>query len=105
MKPAKPAVALLKDIGEAGKHNHFTEEVGAEVITVAEGHNKSQPSGCLLGASSLNFTVRVWVKNAHYWDTYYDLLENIKEALDEHHIAIPYPQMDIRVAGTVPTLS
>ncbi len=36
---------------------------------------------------------------------YYDLLENIKEALDEHHIAIPYPQMDIRVAGTVPTLS
>ncbi|WP_217076784.1 hypothetical protein [Klebsiella sp. PL-2018] len=48
MKPAKPAVALLKDIGEAGKHNHFTEEVGAEVITVAEGHNKSQPSGCLL---------------------------------------------------------
>lgn len=58
-----------------------------------------------LGASSLNFTVRVWVKNAHYWDTYYDLLENIKEALDEHHIAIPYPQMDIRVAGTVPTLS
>lgn len=58
-----------------------------------------------LGASSLNFTVRVWVKNTHYWDTYYDLLENIKEALDEHHIAIPYPQMDIRVAGTVPTLS
>jgi small-conductance mechanosensitive channel len=44
-----------------------------------------------------------WVK--HHWDTYYDLLENIKEALDEHHIAIPYPQMDIRVAGTVPTLS
>ena len=46
--PVKPAVALLKDIGEAGKHNHFTEEVGVGVITVAEGHDKSQPSGCLL---------------------------------------------------------
>ena len=47
-EPVKPAVALLKDIGEAGKHNHFTEEVGAGVITVTEGHDKSQPSGCLL---------------------------------------------------------
>ncbi|MBM1020247.1 small-conductance mechanosensitive channel MscS [Enterobacter sp. A11] len=50
-----------------------------------------------LGASSLNFYVRVWVRNADYWDTYFDLLENIKEALDDNAIDIPYPQMDIRV--------
>lgn len=50
-----------------------------------------------LGASSLNFYVRVWVRNADYWDTYYDMLENIKEALDANHIDLPYPQMDIRV--------
>lgn len=50
-----------------------------------------------LGASSLNFTVRVWVKNGDYWDTYYDLLEGIKESLDEYNISIPYPQMDIRI--------
>lgn len=50
-----------------------------------------------LGASSLNFYVRVWVRNAEYWNTYYDLLENIKEALDANHIDLPYPQMDIRV--------
>lgn len=50
-----------------------------------------------LGASSLNFYVRVWVRNADYWDTYYDLLENIKEALDANSIDLPYPQMDIRV--------
>lgn len=50
-----------------------------------------------LGASSLNFYVRVWVRNADYWDTYYDLLENIKEALDANNIDLPYPQMDIRV--------
>ena len=55
VKPAKPAFALLKDIGEAGKHNHFTEEVGAEVITVAAGHNKSQPSGCLLDEADKEF--------------------------------------------------
>lgn len=50
-----------------------------------------------LGASSLNFTVRVWVKNVDYWDVYYDLLENIKEALDSKNIMIPCPQMDIRL--------
>lgn len=50
-----------------------------------------------LGASSLNFYVRVWVRNADYWDTYYDMLESIKEALDANHIDLPYPQMDIRV--------
>lgn len=50
-----------------------------------------------LGASSLNFYVRVWVPNAEYWNTYYDLLENIKEAMDANHIDLPYPQMDIRV--------
>ncbi|WP_196209511.1 small-conductance mechanosensitive channel MscS [Citrobacter sp. Res13-Sevr-PEB04-36] len=50
-----------------------------------------------LAASSLNFYVRVWVRNGEYWNTYYDLLENIKEALDANHIDLPYPQMDIRV--------
>ncbi|EEM0836377.1 TPA: hypothetical protein I9913_003672 [Salmonella enterica subsp. enterica serovar Typhimurium] len=35
--------------------------------------------------------------NAQYWSTYYDLLENIKEAMDENGINIPYPRMDVRV--------
>lgn len=49
MEPVKPAVALLKEVGEAGQHDDVTEEIGVRVITVAEGHDKSQPSGCLLG--------------------------------------------------------
>ncbi|MCQ7266246.1 hypothetical protein NP147_14940, partial [Salmonella enterica] len=35
--------------------------------------------------------------SAQYWSTYYDLLENIKEAMDENGINIPYPRMDVRV--------
>ena len=57
-----------------------------------------------LAASSLNFYVRVWVRNGEYWNTYYDLLENIKEAMDANHIDLPYPQMDIRVQN-VPSQS
>ncbi|HCM05689.1 MAG TPA: mechanosensitive ion channel protein MscS, partial [Oceanospirillales bacterium] len=32
-----------------------------------------------------------------YWDVYFDLTQNIKLALDENGIAIPYPQMDIHM--------
>lgn len=46
--PVEPAVALLKEVGEAGQHDDFTEDAGVRVITAAEGHDKSQPSGCIL---------------------------------------------------------
>ncbi|HDZ33966.1 MAG TPA: mechanosensitive ion channel [Pseudoalteromonas sp.] len=48
-----------------------------------------------LGDSSVNFVVRPWVNAADYWPTYWSLMENIKIALDEANIAIPFPQMDV----------
>ncbi|WP_042150658.1 MULTISPECIES: mechanosensitive ion channel family protein [unclassified Pseudoalteromonas] len=50
-----------------------------------------------LADSSVNFVVRPWVKTADYWAVYFDLMENIKLALDEANINIPYPQMDVHV--------
>ena len=47
--------------------------------------------------SSLNFTVRVWVKTEDYWPVNFDLKENIKKALDAAKISIPFPQMDVHV--------
>ncbi|MCQ8879447.1 mechanosensitive ion channel [Pseudoalteromonas shioyasakiensis] len=48
-----------------------------------------------LGDSSVNFVVRPWVNSADYWPTYFDLMENIKIALDDANINIPFPQMDV----------
>ncbi|KAA1152418.1 mechanosensitive ion channel [Pseudoalteromonas sp. FUC4] len=48
-----------------------------------------------LGDSSVNFVVRPWVNAADYWPTYWSLMENIKIALDEANINIPFPQMDV----------
>ncbi|MDD3592854.1 MAG: mechanosensitive ion channel, partial [Sulfurovum sp.] len=53
-----------------------------------------------LADSSVNFTVRVWVKSDDYWNAYYEVIEQIKLALDEHGISIPYPQMAIRQCST-----
>lgn len=50
-----------------------------------------------LGASSLNFVVRAWSKSSDLQEVYWDILENVKKALDAHGIGIPYPQMDVHV--------
>ncbi|MEC4728250.1 mechanosensitive ion channel [Shewanella sp. D64] len=50
-----------------------------------------------LADSSVNFVVRPWVKGSDYWPAYFELLEQIKIALDEANIGIPYPQMDLHV--------
>jgi small conductance mechanosensitive channel len=50
-----------------------------------------------LADSSVNFVVRPWVNTTDYWPTYFSLVENIKIALDEANITIPYPQMDVHL--------
>lgn len=49
------------------------------------------------GASSVDFSVRVWCKSQDYWDIHFDLLERVKIRFDEENISIPYPQMDLHL--------
>ncbi|MGM3174440.1 small-conductance mechanosensitive channel MscS [Dickeya lacustris] len=56
-----------------------------------------------MGASSLNFIVRVWTTNGDATTVYWDLLENFKRALDQHRIGIPYPQMDVHLHHATPS--
>jgi len=48
-----------------------------------------------LADSSVNFTVRAWVKSGDYWGVYFDTIEKVKLTFDEKGISIPYPQLDI----------
>lgn len=50
-----------------------------------------------LGNSSVDITTRSWVNSADYWPVYFDLMENVKLALDENGISIPYPQTDVHL--------
>lgn len=50
-----------------------------------------------LGNSSINFVVRPWVKTPNFWAARFEILEQIKNALDAANIEIPFPQMDIHV--------
>ena len=53
-----------------------------------------------LADSSINFATRPWCITEHYWDVYFDITEQVKEALDAAGIEIPYPhQVEIQKEG------
>ena len=47
--------------------------------------------------SSICYTIRVWVLKDDYWETKFDLLENIKNEFDKENISIPYNQLDVHI--------
>lgn len=47
--------------------------------------------------SALVFHVKVWCKTTDYWNALYALTEEIKQALDDNDISIPYPQLDLHI--------
>ena len=49
------------------------------------------------GASSLDFTLRVWTDVADFWSVRFDLLEGFLKLFAEHGIEIPYDQLEVRV--------
>ncbi|MCW8996000.1 MAG: small-conductance mechanosensitive channel MscS [Psychromonas sp.] len=50
-----------------------------------------------LADSSVNLVVRPWVKSELYWQVRFELMEAIKNGLDEAGIEIPFPQMDVHM--------
>lgn len=50
-----------------------------------------------LADSSVNFTVRPWVRSADYWGVKFDMTEAIKKRFDSEGISIPYPQRDVHI--------
>lgn len=52
-----------------------------------------------LGDSSVELTLTVWTTNDDWWSVNCDLLEQIKYAMDEASIEIPFPQRSISVVG------
>jgi len=54
-----------------------------------------------LGSSSIDWSVRVWVKAEDFWPVKDALTRAVKYALDEAGIGIPFPQMDVHVTQPI----
>ncbi len=50
-----------------------------------------------LGDSSVDLTVRVWLKSGDLWPFYWDMQERVKKAFDAEGISIPFPQRDVHL--------
>ena len=50
-----------------------------------------------LADSSVNLAVRPYCKVEHYWDVFFDINEQVKVALDNNNITIPFPQRDVHM--------
>lgn len=48
-----------------------------------------------LGASSINYFVRPWVKTADFWDVKWNITELVKIEFDKRGFSIPFPQQDV----------
>jgi len=74
---------LLRDIVEA--HDNVLSDP-AVTVEVNE-----------LGASSVDFVVRPWVKTDVFWPTKWELTQQIKIELDKAGVGIPFPQRDVHL--------
>lgn len=50
-----------------------------------------------LADSSVNFSVRAWVKAPDYWGTFFDMNENVYKTFSKEGLNIPFPQMDVHL--------
>lgn len=50
-----------------------------------------------LADSSVNITVRAWVKVEDYWSVFFDMNERVYNEFESAGLSIPFPQMDVHV--------
>jgi len=108
---------VIKNVTAQGKHRvdmifgiSYTDDIPkAEnvLIDILKSHERvlENPEPIVrlhtLGASSVDFVVRPWVKADDYWDVYWDVTRTVKLRFDEEGISIPFPQQDVHIQ-TIP---
>lgn len=50
--------------------------------------------------NGVKVVMRAWVKSSQYWDTYFDLLEQIRQSFDKNGIVIPFNQLDVHIKNS-----
>ena len=47
--------------------------------------------------SAISYVVRVWCKNADYWDVYFNLNENVRESFQRNGVAMSYEHVNVHL--------
>ena len=49
------------------------------------------------GESAINYSLRIWVKSADYWDVFFQVNQRVKQIFDEQGVTMTYPHLNIHV--------
>ena len=49
------------------------------------------------GDSAIQYSLRLWVKNADYWDVYFEVMQKVKKIFDEQGIEMTYPHLNVHL--------
>lgn len=74
----------------------------ATIIDILDGDERiAKAPEVYLGAladSSVNLTVRAWVKAADYWPIFFEVNEKVYSELPKRGLQFPFPQLDVHVS-------
>ena len=48
-------------------------------------------------ASSVKYVTRVWVRNADYWDVYFDLNEHVRDTFEKNGVEMSYEHINVHI--------
>lgn len=48
-------------------------------------------------ASSIKYVTRVWVRNADYWDVYFDLNEHVRDSFENNGVEMSYEHINVHM--------
>ena len=49
------------------------------------------------GESAINYSLRIWVKSADYWDVFFLVNQRVKQIFDEQGVYMTYPHLNVHV--------
>jgi len=49
------------------------------------------------GESAIQYSLRLWVKSADYWDVYFQVNQRVKTVFEEQGIAMTYPHLNVHL--------
>ena len=91
------------DIKVGIAYGESVDSARAALLELAKSYSKiiEEPAPVVvvtaLADSAVSLELRVWVKNADYWDTYFYLNQAVYDKLNAVGISIPFNQMDVHI--------
>ena len=91
------------DMNFSAAYSEPTEKVKAAIMEVIEADERilADPAPFVAlnayNESTVDYVVRVWVKNADYWGVHFSLNEQVRESFLRNGVAMSFPHMNVHI--------